>query len=183
VSASTPLPVDFSLFKAEFVHDHVKINWVTTSEINSSYFIIQKSTNGRTWETIDRVESAKNSTQNTTYYFNDKTPYSGTSYYRLKQVDNDGKYTYSETKTVDIEAIDHDEIHVNPNPTTGAFTIKGDQINIEDIAIFDVNGKNVTEHVKIQNAQNEIHVDLESLNDGVYILKVKDTYFVKIDKI
>ncbi|MEY3451597.1 MAG: hypothetical protein RL711_1423, partial [Bacteroidota bacterium] len=182
-SASTPLPVDFSIFNAEFVHDHVKINWQTTTETNNNYFIIQKSTNGRTWENVDRVEGAKNSSQNITYHFDDKTPYSGTSYYRLKQVDLDGKYTYSETKTVDVDAIDHDEIHVNPNPTTGAFTIKGDQINIEDISIFDVNGKNVTALVKIQNAQTEIHVDLESLNDGVYILKIKDTFFVKIDKI
>ena len=183
VSASTPLPVDFSLFNAEFVHDHVKINWQTTTETNNNYFIIQKSTNGRTWENIDRVEGAKNSSQNITYHFDDKTPYLGTSYYRLKQVDLDGKYTYSETKMVNVDAIDHDEIHVNPNPTTGVFTIKGDQINIEDIAIFDVNGKNVTALVKMQNAQTEIHVDLENLNDGVYILKVKDTFFVKIDKI
>lgn len=177
------LPVEFSFFKTEFVHDHVKINWQTTTETNNDYFIIERSKNGNTWENVDRIDGAKNSTQVSNYHFDDKTPYLGTSYYRLKQMDIDGKYTYSEIKTVNVDLIDHDEIHVNPNPTTGSFTIKGDQINIADIEIFDINGKDVTEHVKIQKTENDIHVDLESLNDGVYILKVKDTFSVKIDKI
>ena len=183
VKETAVLPVEYSFLKAEFAHNHVKLNWQTTTETNNDYFIIQKSTNGSTWENDYRIEGAKNSTQNINYYFDDKTPYLGTSYYRIKQVDTDGKDSYSDIKTVNVDLIDHDEIHVSPNPTTGAFTIKGDLINIEDIRLFDVNGKDVTEHMKIQNSENEIHVDLEILNDGVYILKIKDSFSVKIDKI
>jgi len=182
-NAATPLPVGFLLFKAELVHDYVDIHWKTATETNNNYFIVQKSTNGRTWENIDRVEGAKNSTQILGYKFDDRTPYLGTSYYRIKQVDMDDKFTYSEIKALDINNLEHTDIHVSPNPTTGLFTIKGEQIAVADIAIFDIHGKDVTALAKIQDIQNEIHVDLESLNDGVYILKIKDTVCVKIDKI
>jgi hypothetical protein len=182
-NAATPLPVGFLLFKAELVHDYVDIHWKTATETNNNYFIVQKSTNGRTWENIDRVEGAKNSTQILGYKFDDRTPYLGTSYYRIKQVDMDDKFTYSEIKALDINNLEHTDIHVSPNPTTGLFTIKGEQIAVADIAIFDIHGKDVTALAKMQDTQNEIHVDLESLNDGVYILKIKDTVCVKIDKI
>ena len=159
------------------------IHWKTATETNNNYFIVQKSTNGRTWENIDRIEGAKNATQISSYKFDDRTPYLGTSYYRIKQVDIDGKTTYSEIKALDINTLEHIDIHVSPNPTTGLFIIKGEQIAVADIAIFDIHGKDVTALAKIQDEQNEIHVDLESLNDGVYILKIKDTVCVKIDKI
>ncbi|GAB5418160.1 MAG: hypothetical protein Crog4KO_32400 [Crocinitomicaceae bacterium] len=94
VAACTPLPVELSSFSAELVIDRVSLRWATQSENNNDYFVVQKSQDLVNWEQTDVVYSNGNSTSQIMYYSIDRNPYSGTSYYRLVQVDVDGTKEY-----------------------------------------------------------------------------------------
>ena len=89
-----PFPIELLSFNAEMERDHVKVTWVTASEINNDYFTLERSSDGHTWEILTFIEGAGNSNQKLSYGFKDFNPLNGISYYRLKQTDFDGAYEY-----------------------------------------------------------------------------------------
>ncbi|RLD59051.1 MAG: hypothetical protein DRJ01_11810, partial [Bacteroidetes bacterium] len=89
------LPIELFSFKAERVSSQVVLRWETASEYNNDYFTIERSTNAIDFNPIEKVEGAGNSNNILNYEVTDINPFSGTSYYRLKQTDFDGKYSYS----------------------------------------------------------------------------------------
>lgn len=92
----TPLPIELLSFNALPNNDnYINLEWETASEINNNYFTIQKSLNTETWSSIADVNGVGNSTQTVSYSILDKTPYQGVSYYRIKQTDFDGAFSYS----------------------------------------------------------------------------------------
>ncbi len=82
----------------------MNIDWQTANEINTDYFLVQRSKNGTTWETIQKATAVgSNANSNTNYTAEDQNPYNGISFYRLIEVDRDGKQTNSDVKKVSIE--------------------------------------------------------------------------------
>jgi hypothetical protein len=112
----SPLPVELTTFSAKFVEDERKVdlNWTTASEINSDYFLLEKSKNGEDWSLVSKIQAAGNSSVQLNYYYQDANPYSGTSYYRLKQIDFDQSFKYSPAAKVDN--YNATEVQVFPNP-------------------------------------------------------------------
>ena len=96
---SAVLPVEISSFNAVGQINKVMLNWTTESEYNNSYFEIERSINGAQYKTIGRVEGMGTTLQKKQYNFTDLTPFAETNYYRLKQVDVDGKVKYSAVLT------------------------------------------------------------------------------------
>ncbi|OFY24273.1 MAG: hypothetical protein A2W98_15430 [Bacteroidetes bacterium GWF2_33_38] len=94
-STTNPLPVELIFFRATLENKNVMLSWTTASEINNDYFTIEKSTDGFNFIEFNKVSGAGNSTTMNEYSDVDENPYSGLSYYRLKQTDYDGKYSYS----------------------------------------------------------------------------------------
>ena len=94
------LPVKLSSFLVQKTDNAVKISWSTEQEINSSYFVVERSADGRNWNNIATVNAAGNSSIRMDYSIYDNAPMKGINYYRLKLVDKDGKYDYSVTRTV-----------------------------------------------------------------------------------
>ena len=94
-SVSSPLPITLISFTAFLTNNEVKLNWSTAAEINNDFFTIQKSKDESGWDDVLKI--AGNGTTSTTQYYSaiDQQPYNGTSYYRLKQTDIDGKESYS----------------------------------------------------------------------------------------
>jgi fibronectin-binding autotransporter adhesin len=90
-----PLPVKLVLFTAVRQGAAVRVAWVTVSEQNSAYFSVQRSADGRTFSDLQRVAAQGSSTSRHDYAALDASPLAGLSYYRLRQVDNDGKENYS----------------------------------------------------------------------------------------
>ena len=122
-----PLPVELLSFTAEVNNDNVDLKWETASEINNDYFTVERSIDGKKFEQMIIVDGAGNSNQLITYYAFDKEPYSGLSYYRLKQTDFNGEVNYSKIVSVNI-SVNIKEIILFPNPVSNdivTLSIKG----------------------------------------------------------
>jgi len=117
----TPLPIELLSFNTKINNQIVDINWQTTAEINNNYFLVQRSSDLLTWESIDQVEGKGNSNILSSYYINDKAPLRGISYYRLKQVDYDGSFSFSNIESVNFKV--NNKVILYPNPTTGRVKI------------------------------------------------------------
>ena len=100
-----PFPVELLFFEAEADDrsKQVDISWATLSETNNDHFIIQRSKDGRDWEEIIEVQGAGTSVSEIRYSTEDRNPHHGVSYYRLKQVNDDGKTTHSSIRAVTFD--------------------------------------------------------------------------------
>jgi len=117
VDASTALPVTLVNFKAHVQNKAVVTNWQTTAENNGSYFEVWRSRDANQFEALTQLAAAGNSTGVLNYSFTDASPYLGTSYYRLKSVDLNGKFTWS----VMVQVVNNNTsfVTVSPNPASG----------------------------------------------------------------
>lgn len=115
------LPVELISFNADFADEVVTLQWVTGTEINNHYFEIQRSYDGANWETIDKVYSKVTNSSETQYYvYSDKTRYTEKMiiYYRLKQVDTDGKFECLPIAHVTTGSNNDMAVNVFPNPAS-----------------------------------------------------------------
>ncbi len=167
--SGSPLPVELLSFSAFKNKDNtVLLSWETATEKNNAYFIIERSTNGTTFEAIGKVVGATTSNELNKYSFTDASTVVGTNYYRLKQVDIDGKSTYSPTKVVEVLPLS--EFVVRP-------TLASDKIEVilpesttqSDLYFFDMLG-NLTHKEILQNSSQ--FVNIQFLPSGTYILKM-----------
>lgn len=169
------LPIELLSFTGKVQADHNELHWITASELNNSHFTIERSADIENFETIGTVTGAGTSTTQNSYIFNDpKRPF-GTAYYRLKQTDFNGDYSYS-----DIISLTHDSeldlIAVFPNPGKGRFTceLKAAKEMIIEIAAFDLQGRPVMSDIWSIDAGSSTNViDLSEVSNGNYILQFK----------
>ena len=119
LTGSAPLPVELLQFSAVRQGAGVQVAWATASEKNSDYFVVERSDNGRTFATLKRLEAQGNSTARHDYAIFDAAPLPGTSYYRLRQVDRDGKTSYSNVALVRFDGqAGTPALVAYPNPAT-----------------------------------------------------------------
>jgi hypothetical protein len=116
-----PLPVEFLSFNAEPSGSVVDVTWSTAVEMNTDYFMVQHSKDGINFQNVVQVDAAGNSSTVKNYSTVDPDPYPGISYYRLKQVDNDGKFAYSEMMAVNFSG--GNAMTVYPSPSSGNFNV------------------------------------------------------------
>jgi hypothetical protein len=172
---SKVLPIELLSFTAEYYNQSIVLEWSTASEINNDFFTIERSINGMEWQEIYRVASAGNSSSLLVYSTTDKNPYMGVSYYRLKQTDFDGKFEYSEIRRTNIENR-NSTIEIYPNPTSDKITIIGDDVELENIQLYNIVGQGVISHTVImKQSKNKFIIDLTNLKSGFYYLKTKTT--------
>jgi hypothetical protein len=125
----TSLPIELIYFKAGEGDDGVNFNWATANEINNDFFTVERSEDGEHFEPLFTKAGAGNSTSNLYYDGKDEKPLQGFSYYRLKQTDYDGHYSYSDIETVKNGKgmrDDPDKLEiksVSPNPFTDHFKV------------------------------------------------------------
>ena len=161
-SSSGPLPVVLDRFDANVNEDWVELRWVTSSEINSDYFVIERSKNGRNWKELITVGAAGNSQQTIEYFEVDYKPYKGTSYYRLKQVDFDGSYEYFSMVPVKfIKNSKEKGINIFPHPFTKVKEkLKIEFNNLVDQEVFvvlrDTKGREFYSKVTLVYEENQI---------------------------
>ncbi|HRD37176.1 MAG TPA: hypothetical protein PLC65_00980, partial [Bacteroidia bacterium] len=110
------LPIELKEFNAVPKGNGVDINWSTATETNNDYFTIERSNNLEQFEAIHQMPGSGNSYTTKYYSYTDKQPLQGLSYYRIKQTDKDGKYTYSELKAVGYQR-NLSDVSVSPVPT------------------------------------------------------------------
>lgn len=170
------LPVELVGFRAKYLNKVVELKWGTASELNNDFFSVQRSTNGATWETIEEVEGAINSSSFLTYNTIDSKPLSGRSYYRLKQTDLDGTYSYSNIQSIVVRSnlLGDISLVLYPNPTNGIVTVEGDEKELSLVQVFNILGRNVTALVQ-KSGENitKKSLNLSQLVDGVYFIKTR----------
>ena len=166
------LPVVFSNFTLQSQDGQVALQWQTATEQNTQYFDIERSPNGTDFSSIGKQSAAGNSTLKTTYQFVDRLPFSGTNYYRLKQVDKNGAVQYSAIKILNSPRLL--DFQVYPNPANNLLFIK---TNLPSSlkwkgTILNVKGELVKEILFANKLTDPIHI--EQISTGVYVLKIVD---------
>jgi len=182
LSSNCLLPVDLLNFTSTILNKSVKLQWQTMTEINSNYFSIERSADGINFSGIGKQSAAGNSNDLTQYVFIDHTPLS-TNYYRLKEVDLDGNYQYSNILLVKMQQLQPLIIMGNPVQNDLQLSINNGQSSINYLSIFDFTGRRLQSF----NVQNGVqHTDVSSFAPGNYILQmitadgqVYDKIFVK----
>ncbi len=172
----TPLPIELLAFDAELIKNssNVILQWKTASETNNDYFAIERSQDKDNWNTIATIKGAGNSTQILNYSFTDEIPLEGDYYYKLKQVDFDGKYTYSEIRIINTENNIEQQIFIYPNPANNKIIIKGNKDEISHLEIYNTLGQNVSQMTKIVNSNDyQLDMDISKLSTGMYYIKTK----------
>ena len=169
--SSTPLPIQLLNFSATNEHDEfVSLKWQTGMEENNDHFEIERSTDGTGFDKIVTVKAVGNSSTLQSYSATDNKPANGLNFYRLKQVDLDGRFTYSTVKSIRFGAGASPVVY--PNPVSTVFTaVPGSEL-IREIVIYNVLGKAVQFEMG-NNSDAEMKVNVSRLSAGVYFLKVK----------
>ena len=172
-AVSALLPVELLDFKAQLTNNRqTLLSWSTASEINNEGFEIEQSTDGTHWRDIGFVDGNGTTQELTKYSFVDAIPANGINYYRLKQMDFDGKFDYSDVQSIRLENEQNPPIQVFPNPVKDSnLTIKLDQFDNQEITIqiYDLTGKTWLQRTSY-DALTELNV--QHLAAGVYFLQV-----------
>lgn len=174
---SSDLPIELVSFSATVQNNlSVNLEWETASEINNDYFTIERSIDKRTWEILNEIDGAGNSSSKLSYSSIDKMPLKRISYYRLKQTDFDGQYTYSDMIKVNVLSSSKLMVNVYPNPTENKVKVTGDKEELKKIRILNTIGQEVTSRVTIKPISEEnIEVNLSNLTTGLYYIKTLTT--------
>lgn len=174
--APTILPIKLLYFKATANGSVVDLDWATTTEINNDFFTIERSVDAINFEPIYFKNGAGNSYVNLYYSTIDKSPLNGVSYYRLKQTDFDGKYSYSNIETVNFKSSKGLElVNTYHSLESNVLTVKlncgdNDAIHFE---LYDMTGKLVHQSLETLNGKNQsVMLSTTQISSGIYLLKV-----------
>ena len=169
--SSAPLPIQLLNFTATNEQDKdVKLTWQTANEENNDHFEVERGIDPTSFEKILTVKGVGNSTVTQSYSAIDNSPVRGVNYYRLKQVDTDGKYTYSNVVTVKFGVGDDPVVY--PNPIVSVFTAVPGKELIREIVIYNVQGRAVQFAIG-NSTEAPMNVNISLLSTGLYFLKVK----------
>lgn len=164
--AGTALPLRFIKFTATPKNGDVLLNWITEAETNSSHFEVEYSEAGMVYNTVGRLASRNRSGQQS-YDFSHQSPIGNTLFYRIKQVDLDGKFQYSRVIKVTLNG--HNRIVLYPNPAQHLISISNVQLSdIKGYRILD----NLGRTIKVLSPGNSLQINVSDLKNGVYFLQI-----------
>ena len=167
--AFTTLPIELLAFDAEAESsDRVLLTWVTAAEVNNNFFTIERSLDAQEWTEVRNIPGAGNSSSILMYETYDSEPYSGISYYRLKQTDFDGQFSYSPIRAVQMDEMA--KVEVFPNPTNSFLNVfVGESENVS-LKLIDSAGREMDPVVENFGAIHQIHVS--GMAPGTYLLSI-----------
>lgn len=182
VTLDSPLPVELASFTAELIDGAVVLHWVTATEVNNYGFDIESSNDNVNWNVIGFVKGHGNSNSPNNYSFvaND-----GATYYRLKQIDTDGAYVYSEV--VEISSNLSYKLSQNyPNPFNPTTVIKFSlpKSGITTLEVFNILGEKVATLVdkKLSAGNYAFDFNAKNLPSGIYIYRLEANNFSAVRK-
>jgi hypothetical protein len=185
-AGSSPLPIELLSFSAQLKNNFVELKWSTASETNNDFFTIERSTNVEHFEPILKRDGAGTTKELNEYTLIDPSPLYGRSYYRLKQTDFDGQYTYSAVRVIDYDGPEHATLSTFPNPSSGkdlSIRIEGlrDATHVP-VTIMNMQGQKVYEKtidVKTPGVITEEIFQEKVLPSGLYIIKAGNTLYLE----
>jgi hypothetical protein len=187
IGGANPLPIELIYFSATKNNKQVNVNWETASELNNDYYLVEKSKDGVSFESFAKVAAAGNSLSKLKYATIDGNPFSGVSYYRLRQVDFNGAYSYSQIQAVEFDDSKEFSFDVFPNPNEGKninITLNANQDDEVLVVVYDITGQESYSKVLITSEDDNSVFAIDpsnSLAPGVYIITAtsKQTIYSK----
>ncbi len=184
---SHALPVELTSFTASSTGDLVKLNWSTATEINSYLFEIQRSSDNNNWFTVGDIQANGNSNSVKNYEYTDVSVSGGKYYYRLKQIDNDGAFEFSEVVEVEVGIPTTYSISQNyPNPFNPSTKINYSipTSGKVSICIYSITGELVQTLVNEQVEAGNYSVEFNGSNlaSGTYFYRISANDFVQTKK-
>ncbi len=164
VDCST-LPIELNGFDGRQDEGKTILKWQTTNEINNKGFEIETSLDGIEWKNIGFVEGNDVTNRSYNYSFIDKNPSAGINYYRLKQIDFDGDFEYSDL--ISVKIIFNDEIRIVPNPTQGEIELTGFESGT--VMIYNSVGETVFNQYLEQSS-----INISDLSRGIYWITISN---------
>jgi hypothetical protein len=174
---SAPLPIELLDFQVYPKESRVVLMWVTAREQDNHEFVIERSTDGKEYKDIATIDGQGTSSAIHNYEYTDANPFSGTNYYRLRQVDFDGTVDYSPVRSIKIGDSSHFSIAPNPTPVGQEVVLYYDSVRESDVrvSVFNTLGLLVREQqASFQKGDNYLAVNLSDLSAGNYILRLED---------
>jgi hypothetical protein len=170
-TVNSALPVTLTHFNAKNNNATNLLTWTTANEVNNKGFEVERSADGRTFEAVGFVEGRGNSREAYEYTYTDRVPMSGDNYYRLRQIDVDGRATYSQVVRVNTRGLR--SVSVTPNPILSEvihLSLQGfdnEQVTLE---LFRTDGTLIRS--AIMESDNQLTWSVPELTAGVYLLRV-----------
>lgn len=179
VDNSDPLPIELVRFQGDCGDNEIALSWTTWTETNNDFFTLERSLDGTNFEVVDIIEGAGNSNEPISYELKDENPYSGTTYYRLKDTDFAGKATYS-----DVIAVTCGDENGNEFNFVNAYDIDNANLVVEftandnekfNIFLFDAAGKRVLDYSGTGvDGMNKVQLPSGDLARGIYIINLSN---------
>lgn len=169
------MPVAFIQFSAYAKANEVQLEWQTASELNNDFFTIEKSKTARAWQVLTQIKGAQSSDALLHYSFTDANPYTGHSYYRLKQRDMDGVEQVFDVQTVYITP-KKSELIIYPNPATSHINIACSEQELSTLKIYNTIGQDLSAYIQQESSVGQgIVLDVSGLAAGLYVVKTIDS--------
>jgi len=154
----SPLPILLTSFEAQATQSTVSLSWSTTTEINNSFFTIERSTDNKSWEAVAKVDGAGNSNRKHDYQYIDKSAMNGTNYYQLRQTDFDGRFSLSEIVSVEVRKGDYT---LYPTIVKDIVFLRESELGLQINILNSLGQKVLSDH-------NTNQVDVSNLPQGWY---------------
>lgn len=175
----TTLPVTIISFTGNLINNFVQLSWLTENEINFDHFEVQRSVNGTSFTTIAQIQS----TNKRNYFYRDdvqKLP-ARRLYYRLKKIDKDGQFSYSEIFSIHTPS--NTSFAIFPNPASNTLHLQlANDAQIITVTIKDLAGKLLL-NKEYNLSNNTLDVSLQNIANGTYIVEVETESFHASQKI
>jgi photosystem II stability/assembly factor-like uncharacterized protein len=182
------VPIELTSFLASVSGNDVKLSWSTKSELNNSGFEIDRSENNNNWEIISFISGAGTSTEPKNYFFIDEDLKPAKYNYRIKQIDFDGTFRYSDVVEVNISTVTDYSLEQNyPNPfnpgTLIEFSLPEDVSNVS-LSIYNTLGEKVAELVNssLISGNYKYHWNAGGFASGIYVYELRTEKFVAVKK-
>lgn len=167
LNLGNPLPVELLRFGGECTNGKVQLNWQTAAGINNDFFVVERSPDARIWTSIATIKGGEASKD---YSCTDVLPAKPVSYYRLKQVDRDGTFSYSSVVHVVDCAGKTKAVTLYPNPTATGVYLAADDVEGTEYELYDAKGILLR---KGRMQKGTTYIDMSAWASGIYFLKLR----------
>ncbi|MET4107412.1 hypothetical protein ABIB60_002779 [Hymenobacter sp. UYP22] len=173
-TSNAPLPVTLTRFGAVSQGVGISASWETAQELNSAYFVLERSGNGQVFEPVGKIAAAGTTQQHQRYAYLDAAPLPGINYYRLRQVDQDGTEALSAVVSVTFRGGLAARATLAPNPNQGTVIVRVElpQAAPAVLELLDVRGAVVLRRQLPAAQVQETPLDLTALPQGVYVCRI-----------
>jgi|TARA_R110000782_G_scaffold80846_4_gene159914 hypothetical protein len=180
---TAPLPIKLIAFNATPYGNSVILNWQTATEINNDYFTVERSADADNWEEVLYVAGAGNSNKMEIYTSTDLNPLNGTTYYRLKQTDFDGKFEYFNIVAVNLEKELNTKIIVYPNPAMENTSVSVEHNFSKNNSTITISVKNIEGKKMTSFVSDNTKTAIEGLPKGLYFVTVSTASTQQTEKL